>query len=260
MATDQGGRNDTGGVQSLKTAFRILEAIRELDEPTLTAVSTEVNLAKSTAFDHLQTLERNDFVVKSDDGTYRIGLRFLDFGGKARSQLELYQTAKPELEKLAQETAELVNLVVEENGIGVYIDYVRGEDSVNLDTYVGKREHLHNTAFGKAILAHLPTHRVDEIVDLYGLPEETEGTITSRSALEDRLERVRERKFAVDREERLEGLRCVAAPIMGEETDVLGAVSISGPTSRLHDDHLKNELADMVIRTANIIEINMTYS
>lgn len=261
MTVDETGRRDRGGaVKSLQTAFDVVDAVERLDDPGVTDVSEEVGVAKSTVFDHLQTLEANDFVVKNGDGAYRIGLRFLDYGGKARSRLDLYRIAKPEVEKLAEETGELVNLVVEEKGMGVYVDYVRGEESVNLDTYVGKREQLHSTAFGKAMLAHMPEPRVDEILERHGLPPETDRTVTSRSALEDRLERVRERGYALDREERLDGLRCVAAPVTSSESGVIGAVSISGPTSRLEGERLTDELADEVIRTANIIEINLTYS
>lgn len=247
-------------MKSLERAFAVLEAVATLEEPGVTEIAEEIGVAKSTVFDHLKTLEANDFVVKTEDSSYRLGLRFLDYGGQTRSQFELYRIAKPELEKLAAETDELVNLVVEEHGVGVYIDYVKGAEAVNLDTYVGKRELLHSTACGKAILAHLPDERVDEIVDRHGLPGETDRTVTSRAELDERLERVRERGFAVDREEQLAGLRCVAAPVTDGESEVLGSVSVSGPTSRLQDDRLTNELAEKVMRTANIIEINLTYS
>lgn len=256
---DRRAGGPTGQVKSLVTAVRILEAIDALPEPTLTALTDEVGFAKSTVFDHLQTLEANDFVVR-EDGVYRLGLRFLEFGGTARNDIELYETAQPEVEKLAVETGELVNLVVEEHGKGVYIDFVKGADSVELDTYVGKREPLHNTAFGKAILAHLPEERVTEIVERHGLPRETESTITTREDLDERLEQIRSRGFALDREERLEDLSCVAAPIIGSESGVIGAVSISGPAGRMHDKGLADDLADKVVRTANIIKVNLTYS
>lgn len=252
---------DNGGkVKSLETAFRIIDTVETLDGAGVTEVSDHVAVAKSTVHDHLQTLESNDFLCKESDGTYRVGLRFLDHGGLARSRLDLFQTSKPEVENLAEQTGELANLIVEENGLGVYIDYATGNKAVNLDTYLGKREYLHSTAFGKAILAHLPSSRVNNIIDRRGLPAETDRTITSRKRLEERLETVREKGFAVDDEERLEGLCCVAAPIRNSDKDVVGAISISGPASRLKGGRLTNELAPEVIQTANIIEINMTYS
>lgn len=248
-----------GGVKSLETAFRIINELEALDGAGVTEVAEEIGLAKSTVHDHLTTLKSNGFLVK-DGGIYRVSLRFLDHGGQARDRLEVYQTAKPEIKKLADQTGELVNLVVEENGFGVYVDYAKGEDAVNLDTYLGKHEPLHSTAFGKAILANVPMSRVNEIVEHHGLPGETDRTITSREALDERLETVRENGFALDTEERLEGLSCVAAPIKTGDGGVAGAISVSGPAGRLQGSKLTNELANEVMRTANIIEINMTYS
>lgn len=248
-----------GGVKSLETAFRIVDGVESLDGAGVTEIANEVGVAKSTVHDHLKTLEANGFLVGDPDGTYRVGLRFLDHGGLARSRLPLYQTAEPEVEKLADETGELVNLLVEENGLGVYVDYAKGQDAVNLDTYLGKREHLHSTAFGKAILANLDRSRVDAILERHGLPAETERTITSREALEDRLDTVRENGYAIDDEERIQGTSCVAAPVMTDEDEVVGAISISGPVGRLGEGRLRNELAEEVLRTANIIRINMTY-
>jgi hypothetical protein len=155
---------------------------------------------------------------------------------------------------------ELANLVVEEHGWGVYLAVERGENAVAIDTYVGKREHLHSTAAGKAILAHLPTERVEAIVERRGLPGHTTDTLTSREALFERLDTIRERRFAFDREENLPGLRCVAAPITSDDGTVLGGISVSGPTSRLEGDRLEHELSDQITRISNIIEINVTYA
>jgi len=260
MTTHKRSATERGAaVKSLETAFRILDALEASNGAGVSEVADEAGVAKSTVHDHLTTLESNGFLVKNDDDTYRVGLRFLDHGGRARSRLQLYQTAKSEIEKLADKTGELVNLVVEEDGLGVYIDYAKGQDAVHLDTYLGKHEHLHNTAFGKAILAHLPSSEVNEIIERHGLPAETGRTITSREVLEEHLDTVRENGYAVDNEERLAGTRCVAAPIKTHKNEVTGAISISGPSGRLKNDDLIIELANEVTNTANIVEVNMTY-
>lgn len=246
-------------VKSIHTTTRVLEAVERLDGGGVTELAAELGIAKSTVHDHLKTLEAEEFVV-SEDGEYRIGLRFLDFGGRARQRNKLYTVAKPQIEELASITGELANLVVEEHGWGVYLAVERGENAVAIDTYVGKREHLHSTAAGKAILAHLPTERVEAIVERRGLPGHTTDTLTSREALFERLDTIRERRFAFDREENLPGLRCVAAPITSDDGAVLGGISVSGPTSRLEGDRLEHELSDQITRISNIIEINVTYA
>lgn len=153
----------------------------------------------------------------------------------------------------------MANLLVEEHGRGVFLYRAKGADAVHMDTHAGKRVPLHTTGFGKSILAHLPAKRVETILDRHGLPSVTSGTITDRAALYEELETVRERGYAYDDEERLEGLRCVAAPIVVNET-VLGAVSVSGPKSRMQRDWYTDELPSLVMSAANVIEINSTYA
>lgn len=247
-------------VKSLRRAIDIVEAVEARERAGVTDIATDLGVAKSTAYDHLKTLEANGFVVQEDDGSYRIGLRFLDHGGRARNRLKLYRFGKPEVAALAESTGELANLVIEEHGMGVYVDVVWGVDSVNIDTYVGKRELLHSTAVGKAILAHSPREKVGAILDRHGLPQETENTLSTRAELDEALETVRERGYAVDNEERLLGLCCVAAPIRLDGDTATGAISISGPTGRMQDDELYEDIADEVMRTANIIEVNAKYS
>ena len=246
-------------VKSIQTTVRLIETLEELDGAGVTELAETVGIAKSTVHDHLTTLEATEFVVKEGE-EYHVGLRFLDHGGRARANRKIYEVGKPELKTLAENTGELANLVVEEHGLGVYIDVARGENAVNLDTYVGKREFLHSTAVGKAILSRLPHEKIDSIIDTHGLPAETDRTTTTREGLLEELEAIRERGFATDKEERLSGLRCVAAPIVQDEGAVLGGVSVSGPASRMQDERLEGELATEVMRIANIIEVNTSYS
>lgn len=246
-------------VKSLETGFRIFEALAQLEQAGVTELATEIGVAKSTVHDHLATMADSGYVIK-EGSEYRLGLKFLNHGGRQRDSMNLYEIARPELRKLAMNTGELVNLVTEERGLGVYLDLKRGENAVNLDSFLGKREHLHSTAVGKTILSHRPQSFVDDVIERHGLPQETEKTVTSHSKLFDQLETVRERGFALDREERLRGLCCVAAPITDDDGYALGALSISGPKNRMQSTRLENELADRVTQVANVIEVNLAYS
>jgi len=173
--------------------------------------------------------------------------------------MEFYQVAEPEVKSLADETGELANLLVEEQGMGVYLMRSKGEEAVDLDTYAGLRTHLHTTALGKAVLAYLPESRVEEIIERRGLAQKTPHSIGSREALFDALEEVRDRGYAIDDGERLEGLRCIAAPIKDSSDEVLGAISVSAPASRVSDDDLHGRLPERVLSAANVIELNINY-
>lgn len=245
-------------VKATQTSFTILEQMAGRDGVGVRELANELSMAKSTVHDHLRTLEELEYVV-SDDNTYRIGLGLLDLGGNARQNMTVYQVAKPEIEDLAAETGEHANLMVEEHGRGVFLYKAEGEKALRLDTHIGMRIPLHTAALGKAIMAHQPREHVESILEKHGLKRITENTITDRQELYDELETIRQQGFAIDNGERVEGTRCLAAPILDSSGEAIAAVSVSGPKSRLHDDHLKTTIRNAVERTTNIIRVNINY-
>jgi len=246
-------------VKSVERTFRIIGGLQELDGAGVTELADHLDLPKSTVHNYLSTLEGAAYVVKEDE-QYRVGLRFLEHGAFARTQSPIFEVARPELDRLAEETGELVNLLVEEHGKGIYLYRTRGENAVRVKEHVGNRVSLHSTALGKAILAHYPQRRVDEIIDRHGMPATTERTVTDRDELSETLASVREAGVAFDDEERLSGLRCVAAPVLSNDDEVLGSISISGPSHRFDDERFREELPQRILETANVLELNVTYS
>jgi DNA-binding IclR family transcriptional regulator len=245
-------------VKTTEKTLEILELLKELDEAGVSELADRLDMGKSAVHNHLSTLREHHYVTKSEE-KYRLGLKFLDLGGYTRSQMRLFRTAEPELSDLAQETGELVNIMCEEYGMGVYLVRWKGDQAVDIDTYTGRRTHLHTTALGKAILAHLPQSRVEAIVELHGLPAVTQHTTTDPDTLQDELDRVRERGYAVDDEERINGLRCVAAPVLDKDDTVLGAISVAAPTSRMTGERFRTEIPNAVQSTTNVVELNYKY-
>ncbi|UHQ98508.1 IclR family transcriptional regulator (plasmid) [Natrinema zhouii] len=246
-------------VQAAATTFQIIETLHELNGAGVSELSEELGKPKSTVHDHLQTLTETEYLV-NERGTYHVGARFLELGGFARSQMKLYKIASPEIKKLAEETGEHANLMIEEHGKGIFLNKAKGQDAVNLDTHIGKRVHLHTTALGKAILSQRPEADIDEIIDRHGLPGVTEKTLTDIDELKDQLTTINEQGYAIDDEERVSGMRCVAAPICDDAENPIGAISVSGPTNRFDDETFATEIPKVVLSTANVIEVNMTYS
>ncbi|MDJ1434057.1 IclR family transcriptional regulator [Halostagnicola sp. A-GB9-2] len=241
-------------VQTTKKSLIIIETLSRIGGTRVTSLANELDMGKSAVHNHLSTLEEHGYVVKQGN-RYCLSLKFLDIGCQIRSEMDVYKVARPKITELADESGELVHLVVEEDGKGVYLSRAKGDQAVDLDTYIGCRHHMHSSAFGKAILSHYATERVNEIIDQHGLPSVTPQTITSRDELFEELDRTSERGFAVDNEERLEGLRCIAVPIRFNP-ETIGAISISAPTARIDDEWETNEIVDQLCRTANVIELN----
>lgn len=244
-------------IKSAKTTFEIVETLVEMDGAGVSELAERLGKPKSTVHDHLRTLLERRYIVKTDDA-YHVGTRFLEIGEFARNRMKIYEIAKPEVQELATKTNEHANMMVEEHGLGVFLYKAEGDEAVELDTHSGMRVPMQTTALGKSIMAHLPEERVHEILDRHGMPRITENTITDRGELFEELETIRERDYALDREERIEGMRCVAAPIKVD--DVLSAVSVSGPTHRLNGERFQEVIPDMVLRAANVIEVNLKYS
>lgn len=249
MTTDPGNRG------TCEKLLGIVDALDDLDHAGVTELAEHRSLPKSTTHYHLNILQENGFVVK-DGEQYRLGLRFLEIGEQARRRVPLYEVAKPEVERLAAETAELALLMVEEQGLGVYLDKAKGPNAIDIDAPIGRHAHLHNRAMGKAILSRLSRERVQSIVDRHGLPSTAPNTITSERALFDELEAIRDRGVSYNDQESVEGLQGISVPILDGD-EVLGAISVAGPTARISDDGSKAEIIDLLNKSKNVIELTL---
>lgn len=246
-------------VRSSEKTLLILEAIHDLEGAGVTEIADYLDMSKATAHHHLSTLEDNEYVVQ-DGSTYRAGLRLLEMGEHARRQTGIFDIAKGEIDALAEQTGELANLMIEEHGRGVYVYIAAGEQAVHLDTRVGTRQYLHTSALGKSILAHMPPEKFESVIDRHGLPAQTPNTVTDEERLRSELDEIRGRGIAFDGEERAEGIRCVAAPITDNDGGLIGAVSVSGPSTRMKGERFREVIPEMVQDTATVIGINVSYS
>ena len=246
-------------VNAIETTLTIARALQEYESVGITELAEEVDLPRSTVFNHLKTLERNEFVV-NEGGSYRLGCRFLELGAQARKYHGVHEVARQEVNRLAKETGEISALLIEEHGLGVFLHRAEGEQAVHIDSYTGQRIYLHGAALGKAILSSLPREQVEDIIETRGLPALTANTITDRDELFSELEHISDRGIAFDDQERLDGLRSVAAPIKDGEDNVLGSLSIAGPSSRIQEERFRETFPSKLEDVVNLIELNMTYS
>lgn len=258
--------NDTASdPRTLTTVLRaidIMHALMRLNGAGVTELANHLGESKSTTYTYLKSLEKGGLVTKADTD-YRLSYEMLIFGEYVRNQSLLYTIGKSEIDSLAAKTGQYAHLVVEENGRGHNLYKSKGEQAVGDDYQLAKfqqRDYLHITASGKAILAYLPRKRVEEILDRHGLPARTERTITSREQLFEELAEIREQGYSHNDEEEIEGFQAIGAPIRSRDGSVLGSMSVSGPKSMFDDESQYGEIVDQVVKTANIIEVNVNMS
>lgn len=259
MPTDPTRNETPRTLRTVERTAEVIEALETLDGAGVTELATHLDLSKSTAYHYLATLRQEELVVK-DGEQYELSLQFLLSGEYVRNRNRLYKYGKDEVEELAEDTGEYANLFTEEHGTGINLYKVRGSDAVGSGYQTDKLQrpdYLHCTATGKAILAFLPRDRVDEILDQHGLPEQTANTITDRDELYEELDAVRQQEYAHNDEEEVQGLRAVGAPVIDRDENVLGSLSVAGPTSRLKGEQFEERLPEKVQSAANVIEVNV---
>ncbi|ELY37784.1 IclR family transcriptional regulator [Natronorubrum tibetense] len=251
------------GIGSLRRANRLIERLIELETASPTTLANELELPTSTVHDYVTTLESLGYLTRMDDGQYRVSGRFLRLGNEVRHRYDVYTTAEPELAELADETGEYVALMVEHGGLGLILSMKQGKKAAHVrieETYPGIRTRLNTTANGKALLACLSEERVAEIIESYGLSKKTENTIVDRETLYAELDRIGERGYAIDDEERFDGMRGISAPLVSEPDETVASIGIYGPTNRLTDDVLHETFSDRILQVTNVVQVNLTYS
>ena len=221
-------------VQSVERAFALLEALTEASPEgmTLSTLARSLGVSKSTAYAILQTLLAGGFVADAGTGMarrYRLGMALARLGDVVVSQIALRDIAMPVIRDLTAETGLTSRLAVLDEAYAIVIARVDAPQStVRFAAHRGKREHLHCSAVGKAMLAQLSEANVHEIVTAAGLPWKTPHTITEESALHTELRAVNRRGYAIDDEEDAEGVFCVGSAILDRTGRCAGAVSVTG--------------------------------
>src|SRR5712692_8354838 len=247
-------------VQVLDRALAALEILANRDgECSLVDLCPALKLHKSTVHRLMMVLEQHRLVVKNPDtGRYRLGLRLYELGSRAIDGLDLRGRARPYLDRLQDEFGETVFFCILDEGQVFYVEKVESQRSVRTACTVGSRAPAYCTAVGKAMLAELAEAEVSGIVCRWGLKVVTANTITTATALRAELRAVRSRGYAIDDEEKEEGLRCVSAAVRGHSGKLFAAMSVSGPAFRMTKERVP-EIGQAVMRAANELSAELGY-
>ena len=247
-------------IQSVARALTIVDALAEArGELALNEIATRLSLAKSTVHGLVSTLKDFGYIEQSTfTGKYRLGIRFFEIGHIVAQGWEVRKVAAPHIQKLLERLFETVHLAVLDQLEVLYIDKRESGESLRIVSQVGMRLPAHCTGVGKVLMAHLSPEERTELIDKKGLPRFTKNTLTDVETLEDELTRIRMQGFAIDNEEIMDSLRCVAAPIRDQTGKVMSAISLSGPVSRLRGERFEQAIRS-VTETAEEISAGLGY-
>lgn len=244
----------SGSVQSVERAMMILEVLGEDEEGyRLTDLAARTGLSPSTVHRLLATLESRKFVqFDQSDGMWHIGRQAFAVGSAFVRQRNFVAPSLPFLRQLRDKTRETANIGVVDDGEVVTLAQVESREIMRAISPVGGRAPIVASGMGKAILATYPAADVSALISRHGMRRVTANSITRASVLKDTLKQINEVGFALDDEEFVIGLRCVAAVVYNQQAEALCAVSISGLTSRVTRERV-SELGELVAETADAL-------
>lgn len=244
--------NDTteqNTVQSLDRAVTVLEALAQGRGPTLTELASELDQSPATLYRVLMTLAARQ-MVEADPSlqTWHIGPRAFQIGSSFLRRTSLVERARPYLRRLMEATGETANLGVERLDQVLFLAQVETHATIRAFFPPGTQSPLHASGIGKAMMAEFSPARLDLVLARSPLTGFTATTLTDPGRLRLDLAATRLRGYAVDNEERSDGMRCIAAAIFSAPGDPIGGISVSGPVSRMGNAAIDHTGA--LVRTA----------
>jgi DNA-binding IclR family transcriptional regulator len=226
-------KSKSAPVGVIAKVLRVLECLDQYPAGLqLREVAAKTKINKSTVHRFLTHLEAEAYLFRDQEGTYMLGPKLVRLGSGINVHGSLSKIARPVLEELRKVSDETVNLAVLDGFSVLYLDVLESQHTFRLVSEVGMRRELHCTSLGKAILANLDDERRKE--EIFA----SIRTVTSRAKLEKELRLTRERGYSLDDEEAEAGARCIGAAIFAADGTVVGAISVSGPVSRVSKERV----------------------
>jgi DNA-binding IclR family transcriptional regulator len=231
-------QDDKNYIEVMGKIFAVLEYFVEHSNKRKSLMFSEIAaslpFARTTVHRILYSLDRLGYIEKDDlKSSYRLAGKFFDLAGGAVHFRRLLAVARSEMQTLLLRFSETVNLGVLEEGQVTYIDVLQSSSALRISANPGARNPVHCTSLGKAILAYLPEEEVLAVLEQFPMIRMTSRTITQKKHYVEHLAHVREKGIALDMEEHLSGVVCVAAPIFDRSGKVIASISISGPSPRM---------------------------
>nr|WP_106780491.1 IclR family transcriptional regulator [Lysinibacillus timonensis] len=247
-------------IQSVSRALEILQLFDENHRSfSIKEISTKLDLNKSTVHSILKTLKHYGYIIQdSETAEYSLGWSLYERGNLLMSQIDIKPKARKHLMKLNQQTNETVHLVIRVDSEPLYIDKINGNNTIVINSSIGRKVNLHSSAVGKILMAYLEQSEIDSIMKNYDFKPTTGNTILNYNDYLTELENVRSLGYAVDNEENEAGIYCLSMPVYDYTQKVVAAISVSSPTVNFTETK-KKEILDYLERCTLDLSMELGY-
>ncbi len=238
MNTTPEKETSSSSVQSVTKALRVFEYVcRAEKDGRVVDIPKHLGINKATGFRLLRTFVDTGYMEQdADTDRYRPTMKIMALGNHVLNKMEIRKGAADIIKELCEASGESVHLSINDHAQAVIIDKMEAHTSNKISFHIGRRSDLHSTGTGKVFLAHLPLNELEDFLARTPLEPHTAMTITDQVLLRKTLEEIREKGYAVDRQENNTGISCVAGPIRDYSGKVVASVSVTGPSARIEHD------------------------
>jgi DNA-binding IclR family transcriptional regulator len=242
-------------IQSLARGLKILDLLGQSpDGVSITELAEILAVDKGSASRLMSTLARYNYVEKDEvSRRYHLGSQVVSLSRSVLTRLPMREAAKPFLRQMMERTGECAHLAVPAQGKVMYIDQVESPLTLRVNAQVGTMNPLHCTALGKVLLAFGDQDFPAELESF------TPHTITDPEILRQQLGEVHRLGYAIDDEEYDIGVRCIAVPVIDFRGKAVGAIGISGPSTRVTPERLP-ELVAIVLEIGKFLSERMAFT
>ena len=243
-------KSDQNTIKSLDRAMAVFEHLSTTSGATLSELAADTDQSPATTYRILTTMEARG-LVEFDAGAqlWHIGPRAFLIGARYLRRTSVVDRARPILRRLMEATGETANLGIARDTHVLFVSQVESHASIRAFFPPGTLSPMHASGIGKALLAQITDDRLSRHIATAPLDRFTVRTLTDPAELRADLQETRARGYAIDDEEKTEGMRCIAAPVFDWQGEAVAGLSVSGPVSRVSLPQTQR-LADAVLRAA----------
>lgn len=242
-------KNPTQSNQSAEKLLVLMETMATLDEPVrLQDLAAMLDMNASTVLRFLAPLQQRGYVVQNPENSrYHLTFKLCGLANNISSRMDIRNIAFPFLRSVSHIFQESANLTVERDMAVIYVEVVNFPGkALTMMQHIGHVAPLHCTGVGKIFLTQYAPQKLEQYIKVKGLARFTNQTITEPEELKKAVDAVRRTGYSFDEGECEEGARCIAAPIRDYTGGIVAGISVSGPATRMTDEHIYRNLGHLL--------------
>jgi IclR family transcriptional regulator, acetate operon repressor len=235
-------------------AFAIIEKVATAEVPvSLTDIVRLVDLPKPTVYRILTMLEESGVLIREPDGKHYVpGDRLMQLCGSVLMRSPQRSARHAIIEELVEQIGETCNLTIPNGNYVMYLDRVETHWPLKVNLHAGSKVPLYASASGKLFLAFMQKRSRDRFLQNTPLIKHTKNTLSDYKSLEVEFKKIRELGYAVDDEEYLSGINCIAVPVTDDEGRVLAGVAAHAPVARMNLTQMREYIPAMKLAAESI--------